>query len=469
MEKVTTEMIRIWVYLHQNEIIKDIEKLVRIPSISVGDISANNMDAPFGENCRCVLETMKQIAQSYHMTARIEDNILCKVFYKEESIAPKLGLWAHLDVVNEGIGWHYPPFQITRKDSFLIGRGVQDNKSPALGLLYAMRCLKELEYELPYSCVACYGSSEENGMLDLDLWTRQHQAPEWNLVADCGFPVCYGEKGRLELTFAFSTEGMPHILNIYAGEDINSIPDTAWVSYLSNSGNFTIEAKGKSTHIIAAKQGENAIYNLCTKIGKGHLPWTRKELDFWKFLQLLSEDNYGYSAGIACEDRISGKLAGTVTWLRMAEGKILAAVDYRYPIQKQDGNWEDAAELIYKLTNLAESFGGSIHSTHNSKPVYQDKNSPFVRTLLDTYHHYTGSQTEPYVMSGSTYARRLPNAVGFGMSLENKKIYHYNNTAAGGDYHEPDESICIEDIFEGIIIYCLALMNLGDFFVGKPE
>ena len=55
----------------------------------------------------------------------------------------KIGIWGHLDVVPEGTGWLYPPFSCTRKGDFLIGRGVQDNKGPAIAFLYAMRYLKE--------------------------------------------------------------------------------------------------------------------------------------------------------------------------------------------------------------------------------------------------------------------------------------------------------------------------------------
>lgn len=57
----------------------------------------------------------------------------------------EIGIWNHLDVVPEGKGWIYPPYTCTEKDGYLIGRGVQDNKGPAVAVLYAMKYCREKE------------------------------------------------------------------------------------------------------------------------------------------------------------------------------------------------------------------------------------------------------------------------------------------------------------------------------------
>lgn len=57
----------------------------------------------------------------------------------------EMGIWNHLDVVPEGKEWIYPPYTCTEKDGFLIGRGIQDNKGPAVAVLYAMKYCSEKE------------------------------------------------------------------------------------------------------------------------------------------------------------------------------------------------------------------------------------------------------------------------------------------------------------------------------------
>ena len=45
------------------------------------------------------------------------------------------------------------------------------------------------------------GCSEENTMDDAAYMIAHVPMPEVSLVADCGFPVCHGEKGNLSLVF----------------------------------------------------------------------------------------------------------------------------------------------------------------------------------------------------------------------------------------------------------------------------
>jgi succinyl-diaminopimelate desuccinylase len=49
----------------------------------------------------------------------------------------------HLDVVPEGKGWDYPPFGGEIHNGKIYGRGIIDDKGPAIASLYAMKALKE--------------------------------------------------------------------------------------------------------------------------------------------------------------------------------------------------------------------------------------------------------------------------------------------------------------------------------------
>ena len=56
--------------------------------------------------------------------------------------------------------------------------------------------------------------------------------PEVSLVADCGFPVCHGEKGNLSLVFE-TRELLPEtVISVEGGSSANSIP-IRLVSYIA--------------------------------------------------------------------------------------------------------------------------------------------------------------------------------------------------------------------------------------------
>ena len=77
-----------------------------------------------------------------------------------------IGIIAHLDVVPEGGNWIYPPYDAVYlpENDALIGRGVDDNKGPAVAGLFAMRMLREFGHPLRHGIKLICGLSEETGM-----------------------------------------------------------------------------------------------------------------------------------------------------------------------------------------------------------------------------------------------------------------------------------------------------------------
>ncbi len=43
----------------------------------------------------------------------------------------QLGIIGHMDVVPAGPGWTFEPYDVTRKDGYLIGRGASTTRAPA--------------------------------------------------------------------------------------------------------------------------------------------------------------------------------------------------------------------------------------------------------------------------------------------------------------------------------------------------
>ena len=56
-----------------------------------------------------------------------------------EKVKNWVGIIGHLDVVPEGEGWTYPPFELTIRDDILYGRGTIDDKGPVIASLYAIK------------------------------------------------------------------------------------------------------------------------------------------------------------------------------------------------------------------------------------------------------------------------------------------------------------------------------------------
>ncbi len=52
--------------------------------------------------------------------------------------APRLGIYAHMDVVPAGDGWTVPPFAATRRGEWVLGRGAADMKAAIAALLLAL-------------------------------------------------------------------------------------------------------------------------------------------------------------------------------------------------------------------------------------------------------------------------------------------------------------------------------------------
>ena len=189
MTETGIDAVRRWMESHRNDIIEDMRRIVNIRSVSEPDSDV----LPFGKGCRKVLDTMLELAAGKGFKTDCFNYYGGKISFASGS-GKEIGIWSHLDVVPEGNGWTYPPYEMTVVDDFLIGRGVQDNKSSAVGILYVLLYLKEfVSLNCNYSLYV--GCSEENTMDDAAYMIAHVPMPEVSLVADCGFPVCH-EIGR---------------------------------------------------------------------------------------------------------------------------------------------------------------------------------------------------------------------------------------------------------------------------------
>lgn len=113
----------------------------------------------------------------------------------------QLATICHVDVVPAGPGWNTDPFAMERREGWLLGRGVIDDKGPAVLSLYAGAYLLKHGIVPRYTFRALLGCDEEVGMSDVHHYLENHADPDFLFTPDAEFPVCNAEKGQFGATF----------------------------------------------------------------------------------------------------------------------------------------------------------------------------------------------------------------------------------------------------------------------------
>ena len=522
MDRELYDKVSRWFEEHREEMIGDIIRLVRIPSVSCPQ---EGEETPFGEACRDCLEEMLAMGREFGFHTENYGNRVGSIGQQDKDWDHMIGFWNHLDVVPVGNQWTYEPFEPVLKDYFLIGRGAQDNKGPAVGILYMMKCLRELEIPIKHQLTLFVGCDEEREMKDLEYYVSHHPTPRLSMIADSGFPVCYGEKGILEGSLHSRENVCEEILELEGGNASNMIPDAAYVVLKSTkaleeeldciagensnktaaesvigqnsdktaaeggigedsdkadtesgvgkeslklaritvereAGKIRIGASGESRHSAFPEGSVNAVHELL-KFLSGLTSLPEKDRKLFGKLAYLSQEYYGEHMGIAGSDEVSGRTTCAATVLKLKEGRVSLHFNIRYVIS------EDGEKLSALLSGKAEEKELLWETERNSAPNYFPKEHPAVGILTDLYNEITGGNAEAFVMGGGTYARKLPRAFAYGVggmkqSEEDIRIKESLFLPGHGGAHEPDEGLNVRLLTEAMKIYTMAVIALND-------
>ena len=437
---------------NKENVLRDIGRLVAIDSV----MGEEKPGMPFGEGPAQALKLGLEIAGELGLEAH---NCEDRMGYAQVGQGTDyLATITHLDVV-PSVGWAEDPFTLRRREGYIIGRGVMDDKGPSVLCLYALKYLKGSGMPLRYPVRALLGINEENHMADLDYYLANYKAPLFCFSPDADFPLCNGEKGIFHGKVV-SWLPMKRVKDIRGGVAANVIPDLAeaWVEAekLSSTERVTAQREGDCWHLTAkgigghasAPEGTvNAIGVLVDYIlEQGIL--SGAEEDFFYGLQRLHSDPYGVNLGLDTEDMIFTPLTIVGGVIGMEEGHVFQTVDCRYPttssgqdiVAQLTGNWGELAQ---------------VHVLSDDKPFYMALDNPAVQVCVDTYNAVTGEQAQPYTIGGGTYARHFPNAVSFGPEHPERPAPDF-----AGPIHGVDEAANIDWLMEALQIYILALIEL---------
>ena len=90
-------------------------------------------------------------------------------------------------------------------------------------------------------------------------------------------------------------------------------------------------------------------------------------------------------------------------------------------------------------------------SYFEDEPLGFDPNAKLVQRLMRVYTRATGEKAKPAISGGGTYAKRIPNAIAFGMWFPGKPY----------PGHDLDEKIPIADLERGARVLIHALVDIA--------
>lgn len=472
-----------WVERHQEELVADIAEWVRIPSIS---ISQDGEDAPFGANCAQVLDVALKRARELGFRTQTHQGYAGSIIYGEHE--QDIGLASHLDVVPEGENWVYPPFEVTRKGDFLIGRGVADNKGPAVLDLYLLRLIRDLGIPLSHNLRLIYGLAEETGMEDLAWYARNAPVPVVSIVTDGRFPVNYAQKGQISLTLNVPVgETLRHFSAGIAG---NSVPEragiqldgidltTAQAAVARLSGlaqgkvhvearaqGVWLEAQGIAGHAAFPEGTLSAVRVLFAALLEAQL-LTGRDRDVALFFEQALVSPYGEHVGIAFADAPSGKLTFNAGVWRPDERQdaLRVTLDIRYPVTTK------AEAVIAGLEKTLAPQGITLLSWKDTPPFYIEENDPRVQILQQSYQAIRKTDEPPYAMGGITHSKVLPRGITFGPGYARTDGRIPDFLPPGHGFpHGADESLHLPSLLSVFPIYVLSIIRLDNWLRENPQ
>lgn len=342
--------------------------------------------------------------------------------------------------------------------------------------LYVLKFMKEHNVSLNHTLDLYLGTCEEKGMFDLDYFTEHHQCPTLSLVPDSGFPVCCGERGTFNGQLTSIKTVSNDLLRIQCDCGQYTIPDKAqavlqytpqrWekckpasekIEIFSKDNEITLAAKGISSQSANPDKGQNAMALLADFIcDRQLLPDT--DLQLFSLVRDIEQTHDGNALGISCEDRLSGPVVLTATqmFLEAETRKLVIGIVSKFPVSQSNYPYEE-----YAVKAVSER-GFTFQTTKFARANCFNPEQEVVKRLTECSNEVLNRQDKPFVMSGGTYARKLPNAFAFGTGMPLPKPPEGMFRSGHGDYHQPDESIALERIRKALEIYIIGILRIDE-------
>ena len=203
-----------------------------------------------------------------------------------------------------------------------------------------------------------------------------------------------------------------------------------------------IEAFGIASHAAHPELGKNAI-KILLEFLLNNFEFESNYLKMLFDLGIFEITSPHFLSQTPIEDE-SGILTSNVANLNYKENKLIIKINFRIPVNTT------LSEIENKYKNIdIENLETIVLGKQN--PLYVDKNSYLVKTLVDIFNKKTGNNLEAIAIGGGTYARAFENMISYGVTMP-------------GDLdmcHQVDEFVEIEKLILASKIYATAIYELA--------
>ena len=459
------ELIRSKFEAYWDEMMTDLSSLISINSIR-GKTTA---EFPFGKEPARALSVALEQARRMGFTVENVDNYAGTIDMGEGN--EMVGVMAHLDIVPAGTGWTSDPFVLSFRDGRLYGRGVVDDKGPAIAALYGMRILKDLGIPLKKKIRLILGTNEEQGSGCMKYYAQHRPIPDYGFTPDADYPLIFAEKGNFWTYLSFPVEKTP-VLEMSGGESFNAVPSLCTVlldasqidldalmksvrsedtldyaaEFSEADGKIRMVVKGRAAHGSTPEKGVNAVVSAAKILVNFLGARAGSMLTF--VAEQIGRAGDGSALGLANSDEISGKLSLNLGKINYSAEHRDLAIDIRYPVSMTLEQMTDAYQ------KMADQYGLKFDIVESSSPHYVSKDHPLVQKLLKVYREKTGDMSaDAIAIGGGTYAKALGgNFVAFGPEFPGSEPMNV---------HDVDEHIRKDLFLDHCVICALAMAALA--------
>lgn len=439
---------------YKDDIMRDLRELVSIRSVSSADKNAASEALGY---------ILSRASQMGFKTENIGGVAGHAEYGEGDEIAAVL---THVDVVPAGDGWSTEPFELTIKDGRICGRGVVDDKGPAVIALYCLKALKDNGIVPKKRLRVIFGAGEEIGMNDMEVYFGQERVPDMAFTPDSEYGICTSEKGIMQIEVYSQQHDGTTLTEFHSGGAVNAVPSKAYAlidctenedhqlrrfadakpgeyDFIYTMDGLRIAATGKAAHASVPQSGLNSATHLIRILAANFGQLVLGSLCGFIDDAIGLETN-GRLLGIACRDKESGELTLNVGVVDIDECVSRAQIDIRYPVSA------DSEEIFEKVRERASYDGLMTRMINHEPPLYISENTPVIGILKEAYRNVTGEDAKIYSTGGGTYARVLRNrGAAFGPVFE-------------GDpsrIHDADEGMTEENFWKHAEI-CLEAVRL---------
>jgi len=432
------------------EYLNDLKMLLSIPSVYDSNTITSNM--PYGKPIQSALDFMQNLAEEEgFVTKTFEGHALSIQYGNQEN---RIDIVSHLDVVQASDDWDSDPFNPLIKDGMIIARGAQDMKSLALLMFYVLKDIKRENIGLKKQIRLVYGTDEERTMKDIEYYIQLEKEPDFAITPDGYFPLSIGEKGAImwliegECDFDITINGGIQCnvispictieLPIIFKDRVCELRDISAFDMNETNKSIYIEFKGKASHASKPELGLNA--NVEALRFLTHLT---DNPTLHSLYQVFSS-SYGEGCDIKVDTKEMGNLTLNLGILKVINNKVYCEVDCRYPIHPNSKMM--TSKIQNKLSPLV------VTCPYDVKPSLHSIDSPYIKSLIETYREWSKDISEPIISGGVTYSKMIMNCVAFGPMKVNEE-----STA-----HQRNESINLDYLYSLFNLYKKAIINLAN-------